>query len=200
MTLAEFTKIVEEAYESDQLKFHTTSAAFLDDSIDFNRDAGGAIILEKSASTTSANLLTDRNLRSAMQEDATHLVERFTTSYKEQNEENTPIQQMVEMFEYLVVEEQHTILGVSPDALKKIFDLLRDKIVEVKVEYDELDLQKEQFKEIHLLRQFCQELESDKERLQTFETSFLEAQTEIKSLEVKLSLARTEMEKLLPLR
>ena len=82
---------------------------------------------------------------------------------------------MVEMFEYLVVEEQHTILGVSPDALKKIFDLLRDKIVEVKAEYDELDLQKEQFKEIHLLRQFCQELESDKERLQTFETSFLEA-------------------------
>ena len=51
-----------------------------------------------------------------------------------------------------------------------------------------------------MLRQFCQELESDKERLQTFETSFLEAQTEIKSLEVKLSLARTEMEKLLPLR
>ena len=44
---------------------------------------------------------------------------------------------MVEMFEYLVVEEQHTILGVSPDALKKIFDLLRDKIVEVKAEYDE---------------------------------------------------------------
>ena len=71
MTLAEFTKIVEEAYESDQLKFLAHSAAFLDESIDFNRDAGGAIILEKSASTTSANLLTDRNLRSAMQEDAT---------------------------------------------------------------------------------------------------------------------------------
>ena len=143
MTLAEFTKIVEEAYESDQLKFLASSAALLDESIDFNRDAGGALILEKSASTTSANMMTDRNLRSAMQEDATSLVERFTTSYKVQSEENTPIQQMVEMFEYLVVEEQHTILGVSPDALKKIFDLLRDKIVEVKAEYDELDLQKE---------------------------------------------------------
>lgn len=92
MTLAEFTKIVEEAYESDQLKFLASSAAFLDDSIDFNRDAGGALILEKSASTTSANLMTDRNLRQAMQEDATSLVERFTTSYKVQSEENTPIQ------------------------------------------------------------------------------------------------------------
>ena len=50
---------------------------------------------------------------------------------------------MVEMFEYLVTEEQHTILGVSPDALKSIFELLRDKIVEAKSEYDELDLQKE---------------------------------------------------------
>ena len=75
---------------------------------------------------------------------------------------------------------------MSPDALKSIFELLRDKIVEAKSEYDELDLQKEQFKEIHLLRQFCQELESDKERLQAFETSFLEAQTEIKTLELKL--------------
>ena len=46
---------------------------------------------------------------------------------------------------------------------------------EVKTEYDDLESQKEQFKEIELLRQFCRELESDKERLQTFETSFLEA-------------------------
>lgn len=56
------------------------------------------------------------------------------------------------MFEYLVVENQHEILGVSPDALQSIFDLLRDKVNEVKSEFDELELQKEQFKEINLLR------------------------------------------------
>lgn len=78
MTLAEFTKVVDEGYESDSLKFKAQSAAFLDESIDFNRDAAGSLILEKSASLTNTALTTDRNLRSAMQEDATRLVERFT--------------------------------------------------------------------------------------------------------------------------
>ena len=50
MTLAEFTNIVDEGYESDQLQFKAQSAAFLDDSIDFNRDAGGVLKVENSAS------------------------------------------------------------------------------------------------------------------------------------------------------
>lgn len=139
MTLAEFTNIVDEGYQSGNLQFKTQSAAFLDDSIDFNRDAGGALILEHSAGQTTSVLLTDRNMRSAMQEDATRLVERFTADYKgSADEENTPIQQITEMFEFLVKEGQHEILGVSPEALQGIFDLLFDKVGEVKMDYDEL--------------------------------------------------------------
>ena len=41
---------------------------------------------------------------------------------------------------------------MSPSALKSIFDLMLDKVNEVKMDYDELVEQKEQFKEIHLLR------------------------------------------------
>ena len=40
MTLNEFTKIVEEAFMSDQLQVKVQQAALLDDSIDFYRDAG----------------------------------------------------------------------------------------------------------------------------------------------------------------
>ncbi len=51
MTLAEFTKLVEEAFMSNELKYSATSAAHLDDSIDFYRDEKtGQLIIEKSAS------------------------------------------------------------------------------------------------------------------------------------------------------
>lgn len=43
------------------------------------------------------------------------------------------------MLEYLVVENQHECLGVSPKALQDIFDLLRDKTIVAKIEYDELE-------------------------------------------------------------
>jgi len=48
MTLAEFTKVVEEALLSEQLCFKTYSAAFLDDSIDFGK--GASLSIEQSAS------------------------------------------------------------------------------------------------------------------------------------------------------
>lgn len=104
MTLSEFTKIVEEAFMSDQLKYVTHSAAHLDDSIDFYRDEKtGILIIEKSTSTTSNPMLTDRNLRSALQFDAKKLVERFNESYKD-NEEAAAINQLLEILEYLVAE------------------------------------------------------------------------------------------------
>lgn len=43
------------------------------------------------------------------------------------------------MLEYLVTENQHECLGVSPKALQDMFDLLRDKIVVAKVDWDELE-------------------------------------------------------------
>ena len=94
--------------------------------------------------------------------------------------------QVTEMLEYLVNENQHEALGVSPSALQSIFELIRDKNNAVRLEYEELESQKEQFKEISLLRQYCQEIENDKERLQAFEQSFLEAKDEIKAVEMKL--------------
>ena len=90
------------------------------------------------------------------------------------------------MLEFLVNENQHEILGVSPLALQSIFDLVRDKLADAREEYEDLEGEKEQFKEIHLMRDCIQELENDKERLQTFEQSFLEARDEIKALEIKL--------------
>ena len=58
--------------------------AFLNESIDFNRDerSGQILRIEKSASQHSP-LLTDRNLRDAMQLDAKKLVERFKEIYAE---------------------------------------------------------------------------------------------------------------------
>ena len=141
----------------------TQSMAFLDDSIDFNKDVG--LIVENSTDTSP--LLTDRH-RGALQADAAQLVDRFTDIYKD-CEENSAVVQTVEMIELLVMENKHEVLGVSPKALQAILDLLRDKIVLAQQEYDDLDQQKEQFKEIHLLRDHCRELESDKERLQVFE-------------------------------
>ena len=56
------------------------------------------------------------------------------------------------MLEYLVTENQHECLGVTPDSLQEMFDLLRDKIILAKTDYEELETQKDQFKEIELLR------------------------------------------------
>ena len=79
------------------------------------------------------------------------------------------------MLEFLVNENQHEILGVSPKSLQGIFDLIKDKVTVARQEYQDLEDQKEQFKELHLMRDLVRELENDKERLQTFEQSFLEA-------------------------
>jgi len=56
------------------------------------------------------------------------------------------------MLEFLVNENQHEILGVSPLALQSIFDLVRDKLADAREEYEDLEAEKEQFKEIHLMR------------------------------------------------
>ena len=48
MTEAEFLKVLEEALLSKKLNFKTSSAAFLDESIDFGNDA--ALQVENSAS------------------------------------------------------------------------------------------------------------------------------------------------------
>ena len=96
------------------------------------------------------------------------------------------------MLEYLVTENQHECLGVSPKALQDMFDLLRDKIVVAKVDWDELETQKHQFQEIELLRQHCRELEDDRERLATYEQSFIEAENEIKVLQQNLQKAENE--------
>ena len=102
ITLSEFTKIVEMAFESDQLQYMTQSAALLDESIDFNRDVG-QISVENSASNVLEGAMTDRNMRSAMQEDAAQLVARFTATYKD-CEENNSMAQLTEMFDYIVTE------------------------------------------------------------------------------------------------
>ena len=47
--------------------------------------------------------MTDRNMRSAMQEDAAQLVARFTATYKD-CEENNSMAQLTEMFDYIVTE------------------------------------------------------------------------------------------------
>ena len=47
------------------------------------------------------------------------------------------------MLEYLVVENAHECLGVSPKALVDLLDLLRDKAFEVKADYDSLNSQKD---------------------------------------------------------
>ena len=127
-----------------------------------------------------------------MQEDAAQLVSRFIATYKD-CEENNAMAQLTEMFEYLVTENQHEILGVSPPSLQEILDLLRDKLGEVRIEYEELDTQKEQFKEIHLMREHCQQLEEQIETLQMFEQSFLESQNELKAKEKELAKAQEDV-------
>ena len=47
--------------------------------------------------------------------------------------------QVTEMLEYLVNENQHEALGVSPSSLQTMFELLRDKNNDVRVEYEELE-------------------------------------------------------------
>ena len=103
-----------------------------------------------------------------MQDDAKCILDRFQTTYKDCTE-NPAMLQVYEMLEYLVVENSHEVLGVCPQALQGILDLLRDKVVDVKSEYDDLETQKQQFQEIHVLKKYCEELQNDKERLQTFE-------------------------------
>ena len=99
-----------------------------------------------------------------MQADAEELVRRFATTYKE-CEEGLAIRHLTEMLDYLVVENSHEQLGVSPKALQSILDLLRDKGNDARTDFEDLESQKEQFKEIHLLRKHCQDVESEKERL-----------------------------------
>ncbi len=51
VSLQEFTKIIEDAYMSEKLKYHARSVSFLDESIDFERDThNGALIIHKSTS------------------------------------------------------------------------------------------------------------------------------------------------------
>ena len=63
----------------------------LDDSIDFIRDAATnhGLGIQTSHSFGASPLLTDRNLRSAMQDDALHLVERLKSTYIESEGDNT---------------------------------------------------------------------------------------------------------------
>ena len=112
VTLAEFTKIIESAYESDTIKYMTQSMAFLDDSIDFSAEPGITVETQNDISP----LLTDRNMRNALQEDAKHLVELFTEIYTD-CEENNAMVQVVEMMELLVMENKHEMLGVAPKSL-----------------------------------------------------------------------------------
>jgi len=51
-------------------------------------------------------------------------------------EESSALTQVTEMLEYLVVENQHECLGVTPQSLQEMFDLLRDKTCAAKVDYD----------------------------------------------------------------
>ena len=110
-----------------------------------------------------------------MQEDAKRIAASLKTSYQEEVSESPAISQLTEMLEYLVVENHHEVLGVAPKSLQVIFDLLRDKSIIAKTDFEDLETQKEQYKEIELLRQHCQELEDDRERLATYEQSFIEA-------------------------
>ena len=86
--------------------------AFLDDSIDFSAEPGITVETQNDISP----LLTDRNMRNALQEDAKHLVERFTEIYTD-CEENNAMVQVVEMMELLVMENKHEMLGVAPKSL-----------------------------------------------------------------------------------
>jgi hypothetical protein len=82
VSLAEFTKILDEAYMSDLLRYKNT-ATFLDASIDFERDAlNGGLIIHSSGNLTSPPVV-DRFMHTAMQDDAKQLVERFSATYKE---------------------------------------------------------------------------------------------------------------------
>ena len=90
------------------------------------------------------------------------------------------------MFDLLINENQHECLGVTPDAVKDILDFLKDKIMLVKRDFQEYEDMDQQFQEIRLLRQHCQEIESDRDRLQTYEQSYLQAENNIKDLNFKL--------------
>ena len=133
-----------------------------------------------------------------MQADAKRVLTNFTSTYDE-SAEGTSLNHVAEMLEYLVTENQHECLGVTPDSLQGMFDLLRDKILLAKADYEELETQKDQFKEIELLRQHCQEIEDDRERLATYEQSFIEAQNEMHALRQKLQKAETETARIQPL-
>lgn len=98
--------------------------------------------------------MTDRNMRQAMQSDAKRVVTNFQSTYDE-NSEGSAINHATEMLEYLVVENQHECLGVTPESLSEMFDLLRDKVLIAKSDFEDLETQKESFKEIDLLRQHC---------------------------------------------
>ena len=76
-------------------------------------------------------------MREALIEDAKRVVANFQSTYTEYAD-SAAIGQVTEMLEYLVVENQHECLGVAPKSLQDIFDLLRDKIVFAKTDYDEL--------------------------------------------------------------
>jgi len=104
--------------------------------MDFGQQS--ALRVESAAVFAQLPLVSDRNVRSAMQEDAKRIVDNLVSSYKE-SKENSSIEQVYEMMEVLVIENQHECLGVSPEALKDIFDLVRDKIILAKQDFDELE-------------------------------------------------------------
>ena len=85
------------------------------------------------------------------------------------------MQQTTEMLDYLIAENQHEVLGVCPPALQEIFDLLRTKLTKAKSDFEDLEAQKQEFGELHILREHLKDVENEKERLQTFEQSYLEA-------------------------
>ena len=55
-------------------------------------------------------------MREALVEDAKRILANFESSYKDCTESSS-ISQVTEMLEYIVVENQHECLGVSPLAL-----------------------------------------------------------------------------------
>ena len=158
---------------ANKLVYQAYSAAYLDESIDFAKDAG-QLQIENSASLQHSPLLSDRNMRQALIDDAKRLVENFTNNYAKtagagEEDESTAIAQLQEMMEYLVNENQHEALGVAPESLQKILEILKSKLLEARTDYDELDNQKEDFKELPVMKQHCQELQNEIDRLKSIE-------------------------------
>ena len=79
------------------------------------------------------------------------------------------------MFEILLEQGSHEVLGNCPKSLQEIFEILREKVKYAKIEFEALEEIKGQLKEVEMLRGHIQDLEMEKEHLMTFEQSYLEA-------------------------